>query len=360
VSVPRYLDAQGQPSRAYLVAGEDPSLVRQQLNALLAELVGLESGPGALEEYGEGSGAEDESALGPLLDACRTLPFFTDRRIVVWRTSAALDAAAQRELTAYLDEPLESTVLVLALIGRRAPAALTKAVTAKGTVLSSQPASGARARQEWLGAHIADAGLRLDGAATNLLDHHLGGDLGRLEQLLATLVATYGPHARLGVEEIEPLLGSAGEAMPWDLTDALSTGDTAGALDALSRQLAAGRHGLQILSSLHRHYGALLRLDGAEITDERGAAAATGLSPYPARKALEQSRRLGHERVTRAIGLLAGADLDLRGRVAWPPELVLEVLVARLAQLSRLRTGARAAAPTRARVDGRSVRAHER
>jgi hypothetical protein len=32
---------------------------------------------------------------------------------------------------------------------------------------------------------------------------------------------------------------------------------------------------------------------------------------------------------------LADADLDLRGRRAWPDELVLEVLVARLARLSR-------------------------
>ena len=32
---------------------------------------------------------------------------------------------------------------------------------------------------------------------------------------------------------------------------------------------------------------------------------------------------------------LARADLDLRGAKAWPPELVMEVLVARLARLSR-------------------------
>ena len=37
----------------------------------------------------------------------------------------------------------------------------------------------------------------------------------------------------------------------------------------------------------------------------------------------------------RAVGLLAGADLDLRGKQAWPDELVMEVLVARLARLSR-------------------------
>jgi hypothetical protein len=39
--------------------------------------------------------------------------------------------------------------------------------------------------------------------------------------------------------------------------------------------------------------------------------------------------------VVRAVELLAGADLDLRGGKAWPDDLVLEVLVARLARLAR-------------------------
>ena len=58
-------------------------------------------------------------------------------------------------------------------------------------------------------------------------------------------------------------------------------------------------------------------------------------STFPARKALQQSRRLGTERVRRAVELLAAADLDLRGVTAWPEETVMEVLVARLAHLSR-------------------------
>jgi hypothetical protein len=37
----------------------------------------------------------------------------------------------------------------------------------------------------------------------------------------------------------------------------------------------------------------------------------------------------------RAFDLLATADLDLRGGKAWPEELVMEMLVARLTRLSR-------------------------
>jgi DNA polymerase-3 subunit delta len=58
-------------------------------------------------------------------------------------------------------------------------------------------------------------------------------------------------------------------------------------------------------------------------------------STFPARKALTQSRKMGHDKVVRAMDLLATADLDLRGGKAWPETLVMEVLVARLTALSR-------------------------
>ena len=56
---------------------------------------------------------------------------------------------------------------------------------------------------------------------------------------------------------------------------------------------------------------------------------------FPASKALRQSRRLGGERIAEAVALLATADLDLRGAREWDDRLVMEVLVARLARLSR-------------------------
>ena len=79
-----------------------------------------------------------------------------------------------------------------------------------------------------------------------------------------------------------------------------------------------------------------MRLDGAGVAGDKEAAEILGMkgSTFPAKKALQQSRKLGTERLTRAIDLLAAADLQLRGTVEWPPELVMEVLVARLANLS--------------------------
>jgi DNA polymerase-3 subunit delta len=166
--------------------------------------------------------------------------------------------------------------------------------------------------------------------------------MSRLRGLLDALAAAYGEGASIDIEKLEPFLGEAGSVAPWDLTDAIDGVegvDTAKALGALRRLFGAGgSHPLQVLAILHRHYQAMLRLDGSGITTPDEAAAHLGMrSSFPARKALEQSRRLGPSGISRAVTLLAEADLDVRGRSALPSETVLEVLVARLSRLGAAR-----------------------
>ena len=83
-------------------------------------------------------------------------------------------------------------------------------------------------------------------------------------------------------------------------------------------------------------------VDDADVVDERSAVAALGgrVKPYPARKALEQSRALGSGGIREAFARLHQADLDLKGARGIPEQAVMEVLVVRLARLSA-RTGGR-------------------
>jgi len=352
---PTHLAAGGAPHPAYLVQGEDPGLVSQALSALLAELEALD-GAGAvpIEEYGEAGRAEvgnsEPFALGPVLDALRTPPFLAARRVVVVRDAAVLDSAQAGELVAYLEDPLDTTVLVVCA-GRKAPAALVGAIRSAGLVLDAEPAPTPRARAQWFSDRLRHAPVHLSPDAADLLESHLGEDLARLDGVLSTLEAAFGTGVTVGAEELAPFLGSAGGVAPWDLTDAIDAGDVAGAISALARLTGPGeRNAFQILALLHRHYGAMLRLDGSGIADEDAAAAATGMKRYPAAKALAGSRRLGHAAIGRAITLLADADIALRGESGWRDELVLEVLVARLA---RLRVARRAPSPPRRRTRAR-------
>lgn len=316
---------------AYLVRGDDPVITGDAVRALVAELVGDEDPSFVVEEL-----SGEEYPANAVVDAAQTPPFFGDRRVVVARDVGRFTTAEAGPLIAYLADPLPTTNLVLVGGGGQLPRALIDAVRKVGHVVDTAVPSG-RGRTAWLASRLKEGPVRLDASASALVGAHLGDEVGRLTALLDTLAAAYGEGARVGVEEVTPFLGQAGPVAPWDLTDAIDAGDIAAALGHLRRLLAAGgRHPLVVLATLHTHYARMLRLDGAGIVDEREAAAALALtgSTFPAKKALVATRRLGHAGVARAISLLADADLALKGAVDWPAELVLEVLVARLARLA--------------------------
>jgi DNA polymerase-3 subunit delta len=316
----------------HLLSGNDESILRSAVHELVDELVGAGDRAMMVDEF-DG----DEYELRLVVDAAQTPSFLTDKRVIVARDVGRFNTADLAPLLGYLADPLDSSDLVLVVNGGAVPKKLGDAVKAVGAVVNTSPPSRPKDRQEWISGHIASAGLRIKPDAAAQLGQWLGEDAGRLDGILATLTSTYGADHVLTFADVEPFMGEAGGVPPWDFTDAIDTGDTTMALTLLGRMMhAGGRHPLQIMAIVHGHYSSLAKLDGAEARTEADAMAATGIkSSFPAKKALQTYNRLGAASTKRAIDLLAQADLDLRGAKDLEPELVMEVLVARLSKLRR-------------------------
>lgn len=316
----------------HLLSGNDESVLRSAVHDLVDDLVGDGDRAMMVDEF-DG----DEYELRLVVDAAQTPSFLTDKRVVVARGVERFNTDELAPLLGYLENPLDSSDLVLVVGSGSVPKKLADAVKAVGSVTNTSPPTRAKDRQAWIADHIADAGLRVKPDAAAQLGAWLGEDAGRLDGILATLTSAYGADHVLGVAEIEPFLGDAGGVPPWEFTDAIDAGDTTTALTLLGRMMhAGGRHPLQIMAIMHSHYANIARLDGADARSEQDAMEATGIkSAFPAKKALANYRRLGPRSARRAIELLAQADLDLRGAKDLEPELVMEVLVARLSKLRR-------------------------
>ena len=320
----------------WLVQGEDPSLVREAVTNLVKQLLGGVDPSLALEDLGS-----DDTDLAVVADGCRTPPFLAGERVVVVRDMGRFSLEQVQPLIDYLADPSPTTRLVLAAGQGQTPAKLVSAVKQAGTVISTD-VSGKDAHG-WLMERLAKAPVKLSPPAGQLLEAHLGEDLNRLGAVLSTLETAYGPGARLGPEELTPYLGRPGSVPPWELTDAIDSGRGDKALSALHRLLEAGdRHPLVVFAILQRHFANALAVQSPEVRSEAQAAAvlefAKGRSTFPARKALDTARRLGPGGTGDAIVALADAELQLKGKIDWPAELVLEVLVARLCRLSRARS----------------------
>lgn len=319
----------------YLVKGDDPALVGAALSELRHAALGDTDPSFGLEEL-----AGEELTPSAIAAACATPPFLVDRKVVVVRDVGRFDSDGLEPLLQYLAAPLDTTVLLLAAGGGQLSQKLANAVKKVGEVVDAATPKNAKGRTSWIVDRLHSSPLRFDAAAGRLLDEHLGEDLGRVDGIVATLVGAYGEGARIGVDELQPFLGQSGGVAPWDLTDAIDKGDTPGALDALHRMMGSGdRHALAIMATLHRHYAAMLRIDGSGVRSREEAASLLKSAPFTADKAMKQARILGFGGIRRAMALLAQADLDLKGERdldvdgAPPGALVMELLVARLSKL---------------------------
>lgn len=204
--------APGSLKAAWLVAGKDPSLVADALAGLLPELLGKADRSLVLEDF-----SGDELDLASVVDACRTPPFLADRRVILVRVVAKdghFDQDQLMVLASYLDEPLETTKLVVTASGDKLPVKFVNAFKKSpvATVLDSDIDS--KAVHGWVVEHLAHAPVKLLPAAAALVESHLGEDFNRLGALLATLETAYGPGARIGPEEVAPYLGQAGSVPP--------------------------------------------------------------------------------------------------------------------------------------------------
>ncbi len=331
-----------------LLKANDGTLLSKAVSSTVSDLVGGGDASLMVEELTEEQyRMEDESfALTRLVDSAQTPPFLTEHRVVVGRHLGRFSKAADVEgLVAYLESPLDSTNLVLVWekgvspkqdrLGA-IPKSLSTAIEAAGGKMLDVGIPGGKGAKNWLDAQLKSATVRLDGAAKASIVDRLGEERSRVVALLSTLEAVYGADEVITAQQVEPFLGESGDVPPWDLTDAIDSGRINVALEKLHRMLGSGgRHPLQIMATLQTHYLRMLRLDGAPVAGEKQAAELLGMkgSTFPAKKALTQTKRLGSANIKNAVELLAEADRNLRGEIAWPPALVVEVLVARLANL---------------------------
>jgi DNA polymerase III subunit delta len=342
----------------HLVKGDDPILRGAAVDRLVERLLEGEPREFALEDFtipgrkraGAEEARDDEDGGDPgvvqaVVTALASPPFVTARRVVVVHEAGALNTASAEAIVPFVAQPMDGVALVLVAGGGRMPVVLEKALKA-ADVATVSPES--ERTDTVLKSEARRAGIGFTADASKLVAEHLGEDAGRVVELVALLHGAFGDGAMLDAEAVEPYLGDAGGVPRYELTNAIDRGDTAGALDALHRLLTATSsrdprplHPMQVMASLVPHYQRMLKLDDPAINTEQDAVTALGgkVKPYPARRALESAQRHGTDGLREALGDLARAELDLRGATGAGDQTVIEVLVARLASLSRRRGG---------------------
>jgi DNA polymerase III subunit delta len=339
----------------YLVQGAEPVLRDLEAQRVVNELLAGEDRSFALDDHTiparRRGAADDDTAddnngadgavelplFAAITNALSSPPFMTANRVVVVREIGNLIADQARWLAGWMEVPLDDVHLVLVVGGGRTPSAIEKAVKAHGTTVKPK----AEKTDDVLKNQLGGAHLKLTAEASQRVAAHLGSDAGRVPELVEMWHSTYGDGAVLDVDDVDQYLGSLGTAGDFELTNAIDKGDIGWALETLHRMMYASSakakpmHPMQIMGSLSGYYRRLLRLDDPSIVTADQAAEALGMSAGAARFRLKSAKQLGTDGLREAMGLLAQAELDLRGEAGLDEFTVTDVLVARLAALSR-------------------------
>jgi DNA polymerase-3 subunit delta len=193
---------------------------------------------------------------------------------------------------------------------------------------------GYNKEEAFLKAKFKEHGVHAEPAAVEFILDRIGEEVERIDALARTLASVFGSE-KITASDIEPYLGQMGNVPEWDLTDAVDKGRVAVALRTVRRMIESeGRVPVQIIGILQRHYLRLASLQNAGAANAAAVMALLGLKEYPAKKLLATFNALGTDRVAQAVRFVAQADVDVKGATALEPEVVLEVLVARLAKMS--------------------------
>lgn len=225
---------------AYLVVGDDALKREAVINRLKIRL----------EEVGDLSfnydtfNAEVASAQD-IIAACTTIPFASEKRLVLVTNAEKLKQQDVGAIITYLDNPLTSTVLCLVAEKLAKTSKLSKAVAALGASALIDCARPKRSELPHQVKQMASSyGLVLDGRAITKLIELVGDDTVRIDSELKKLSLSQEGGTTVTERDITALIAPSVEPKPWEFVDAFSARDIKTCMTLLPKMPSVSPHSL--------------------------------------------------------------------------------------------------------------------
>ena len=303
----------------YLIFGEQDLLLEralEQLKRSIGEVADLDFNSETFD--GENADADD------IVAACNTLPFASERRLVVVRNVDRMGKDGTDTLVKYAENPAEMTILALVAKKIAKNTRLYKAVDKLGGLLeraAPKVHEYPRAVQDLFARHGRT--VTLEGA--ELLVSAAGKDLRRLAIEVDKAVAFTGSRTELTVEDIEQVASTAATTQVWELGPALGDRDAARSLQLLDTLLGDGEsvYGLQTIALRY-----VRDLIGARSLIDRGdgslanISAALGRPDWMIRQLPRQAMNFTSEELVGIVQSAAAGEAEMK--TSRDPRLVFE------------------------------------
>ena len=211
----------------YAVCGGEPFLKRQAIDRIVYDVLGDADRSLALSEY---ECATSVAELASVLDDLRTLPFLSERRLVMVREADKFITAFREQLEEYAASPSPTGVLLIECKSLPGNTRLAKQIAKIGQVLKFEPMKPYEVPR-WLATHARQTyGLQIDSRAAAKLCDLVGAELGLLDAELQKCFIYVGDRKQIALADVEALVGQQREEQVWGILTAIGEGNRQRAL----------------------------------------------------------------------------------------------------------------------------------
>lgn len=319
----------------YVFQGEDTFSCSEALAELKAKM-----GDPALGDLNTAYLDGSTLALPELIHHCNTIPFMSDRRLVVvrgflerlWKQGETDRLAA---LVDYLPTLPETTRLVFVEtveLPARHPV-IELAAGGDGGFVKTFSLPQGRELERWIRERVKAAGGSISPAAVGALSMYVGNDLYQLAQEIAKLVDYTGGKRAIEEKDVQLLTSHAREGSVFDMVDALGRRDGRTAGRIYHQLLDMGEHPLMLLSMIVRQFRLMIQVKelAPRLLTPEAIARELGQNPYPVKKIMQQARSLTMPQLRAIYHRLLEADVEIKtGQTE--ATLALDLLIAELSQ----------------------------
>ncbi|MBV8251001.1 MAG: DNA polymerase III subunit delta [Chitinophaga sp.] len=283
----------------YWLEGDEDFFIDQVVNYAEHELLEeAEKGFNLTVLYGK------DTDWSTVINACRRYPMFAERQVVVLKEAQAMRDLLKLE--AYIDNPLSTTVFVVAhkqgkIDGR---SKMAKVIKDKGVLLSTKKLYDNQL-PAWTEGYVSSRGLAISQKAAILLVDHIGNDLSRIANEIDKLLVNLPEKKKIDESDIEKYVGISKEYNVFELQSALGQKNAAKVYKIIAYFAANPKAApMQMMLPALYNYFSKMSLVFVVKGGEKEIASALGVHPFFVKDYIAAARLYGPEATDRAILLL--------------------------------------------------------
>ena len=309
---------EGKYSPVYFLQGEEPYYIDEisdyiEKNALDESQKGFNQ----MVMYGR------DHNMTSVLTQAKRFPMMSDRQVVIVKEAQNItdlnNETGSKQLLAYLDNPLPTTILVFAhknksLDGRKA---LGKAMDKKALLVNSKKLYDNQV-PDWVAKYCHEHGHPIGQRAVMLISESVGNDLAKISNEIDKMLINLSKQEQINEDHVQKYIGISKDYNVFELQNAVGKRNILKANKIINyfEKDPKGNPIIPIIALLYGYFSKILLVHHSPDKSDKAVAALLKVNPFFAKDYILAAKNYKIASVVFAIGAIHKADLQSKGVIA--------------------------------------------